>query len=155
VVSHAGSALVALIADQTGRVGRAHGLRERRSEHDSGRVMGALAVMLADGGDCSADLGAVRGQDASLRSVASDSQQMRRSKVLVRADGAGATHELLDYCREHRLRYSVPFTTLNANMTPSSTGSPSPRLRLLAGEWSHAAALSGASARRGRGGAAP
>ena len=28
---------------------------------------------------------------------------------MVRADSAGATHELLDFCREHRLRYSVGY----------------------------------------------
>jgi len=30
-------------------------------------------------------------------------------EILVRADSAGATHDLLDFCREHRLRYSVGF----------------------------------------------
>jgi hypothetical protein len=30
--------------------------------HDRGRVIRELAVMLADGGDCSTDLGAVRDQ---------------------------------------------------------------------------------------------
>jgi hypothetical protein len=38
-----------------------------------GRVVRDLAVMLADGGDCLADVGAVRDQDALLGSVASDS----------------------------------------------------------------------------------
>lgn len=27
----------------------------------------------------------------------------------MRADSAGATHDLLDFCREHRLRYSVGY----------------------------------------------
>src|SRR5215217_3408270 len=31
----------------------------------------------------------------------------RASKVLVRADSAGATHGLIDYCREANLRFSV------------------------------------------------
>ena len=30
-------------------------------------------------------------------------------EILVRADTAGATHDLLDFCREHRLRYSVGY----------------------------------------------
>jgi hypothetical protein len=30
-------------------------------------------------------------------------------EILVRADIAGATHDLLDFCREHRLRYSVGY----------------------------------------------
>jgi hypothetical protein len=30
-------------------------------------------------------------------------------EILVRADSAGATHDLLDFCREHRLRFSVGY----------------------------------------------
>ncbi len=30
-------------------------------------------------------------------------------EILVRSDSAGATHELLDFCREHRLRYTVGY----------------------------------------------
>jgi hypothetical protein len=30
-------------------------------------------------------------------------------EIVVRADSAGATHELLDFCREHRLRYTVGY----------------------------------------------
>ena len=81
VVSHAGSALVALIADKTGLTGALsdglEGLRQRRSAHDPGRVLRDLAVMLADGGDCLADLGAVRDQDALFGVVASDSTAFR------------------------------------------------------------------------------
>jgi len=81
VVSHAGSALVALIADRCGltralSVGLAS-LRQRRSGHDPGRVIRDLAVMLAGGGDCLADLGAVRDQDTLFGSVASDSTAFR------------------------------------------------------------------------------
>ena len=81
VVSHAGSALVALIADKSGLTGALSvglaGLRQRRSGHDPGRVVRDLAVMLADGGDCLADLGAVRDQDALFGVVASDSTAFR------------------------------------------------------------------------------
>ena len=224
-MSHAGSALVALIADKSGLTGALSiglaGLRERQAGHDPGRVVRDLAVMLADGGDCLADLGAVRDQDALFGSVASDSTAFRvidqiacrpglmdalagahaRARehvwkqaaapervtididatlitshsekegaagtfkggygfhplmaycdetgealgailrpgnagsntaadqiavveaaleqipaehiedleILMRADSAGATHDLLDFCREHRLRYSVGF----------------------------------------------
>ena len=225
VVSHAGSALVALIADKSGLTdalsARLAGLKQRRSGHDPSRVIRDLAVMLADGGDCLADLGAVREQDALFGSVASDSTAFRvidqiacrpglmdalagahaRARehvwkqaaapervtididatlitshsekegaagtfkggygfhplmaycdetgealgailrpgnagsntaadqiavveaaleqipaehiedleIVVRADSAGATHDLLDFCREHRLRYSVGY----------------------------------------------
>jgi len=134
VVSHAGSALVALIADKSGLTGALSmglaGLLQRRAGHDPGRVVRDLAVMLADGGDCLADLGAVRDQDALFGSVASDSTAFRvidqiavveaaleqipaehieDVEIVVRADSAGATHDLLAFCREHRLRYAVGF----------------------------------------------
>jgi hypothetical protein len=225
LVSHAGSALLAQIADKSGIIQalsvRLEGLKQRRSGHDPGRVVRDLAVMLADGGDCLADLGAVRDQGSLFGSVASDSTAFRvidaiactpglldavadahararehvwaqtgppdrvtidvdatllgshsekegaagnykggygfhplmtycdetgealaailrpgnagsntaadhveviedalqqipaelieTIEILVRADSAGATHELLDFCREHRLRYTVGY----------------------------------------------
>jgi len=91
VVSHAGSALVALIADKSGLTGTLSiglaGLRERRAGHDPGRVVRDLAVMLADGGDCLADLGAVRDQDALFGSVASDSTAFRVIDQIARRPG--------------------------------------------------------------------
>jgi hypothetical protein len=225
LVSHAGSALLAQIADKSGLTTalsvRLAGLKQRDSGHDPGRVMRDLAVMLADGGDCLADLGAVRDQDALFGPVASDSTAfwvidkvactpglsdaladahararervwtlsgapervtidvdatlvtshsdkegaagtykggygfhpmmaycdetgealgavlrpgnagsntaadhiaviqdalaqipaslIETIEIVVRADSAGATHEVMDFCREHRLRYSVGF----------------------------------------------
>ena len=77
LVSHVGSALLAQIADKSGLTRalsvRLAGLKARRSGHDPGRLVRDLAVMLADGGDCLADLGAVRDQDALFGAVASDS----------------------------------------------------------------------------------
>ena len=59
LVSHAGSGLLAELADRSGLTSAlSRGLarvRERRSGHDPGRVVRDLAVMLADGGDCLAD----------------------------------------------------------------------------------------------------
>jgi len=59
-VSHAGSALLARVADKTGLTRALSGaLGEpglRAGSHDRGRVIRDLAVMLADGGDCLADL---------------------------------------------------------------------------------------------------
>jgi hypothetical protein len=51
--------------------------RERRSAHDPGVVLRDLAVMLADGGDCLADLGASRNQPDLYGNVASDSTAFR------------------------------------------------------------------------------
>ena len=81
LVGHAGSVLVAGVAD---RVGLTRALsaamapsRERRSAHDPGVVLRDLAVMLADGGDCLADLGASRDQPDLYGNVASGSTAFR------------------------------------------------------------------------------
>src|ERR1035437_9144851 len=81
LVGHAGSALVAGVAD---RVGLTRALsaamapsRERRSAHDPGVVLRDLAVMLADGGDCLADLGASRDQPDLYGNGASRSAAFR------------------------------------------------------------------------------
>jgi hypothetical protein len=66
LVGHAGASLLAEVADKTGltralSLGLA-GMKERRSGHDPGLVVRDLAVMLANGGDCLADLGGLRDQ---------------------------------------------------------------------------------------------
>jgi Transposase DDE domain group 1 len=81
LVSHAGTALLAQVADKIGLT-RALSmglgvLKQRRRGHDPGRVIRDLAVMLADGGECVSDLGAVREQDALFGAVASDSTAFR------------------------------------------------------------------------------
>ena len=102
LVSHAGSALLAQVADETGLTpALSRGLspmRERRSGHDPGRVVRDLAVMLADGGDCLADLGAVRDQAPLFGAVASDSTAFRALDRIAR-DPA-----LLDALRAARAR---------------------------------------------------
>src|SRR5437763_16279831 len=81
LVSHAGTALLAQVADKLGLTKalslRLAGLKQRRRGHDPGRVIRDLAVMLADGGECVADLGAVREQQALSGPVASDSTAFR------------------------------------------------------------------------------
>jgi len=52
-------------------------IKQRRRGHDPGRVIRDLAVMLADGGECVSDLGAVRDQQALFGPVASDSTAFR------------------------------------------------------------------------------
>ena len=80
LVSHAGSALLAQAADKMGLTRalsvRLSVLKQRRRGHDPGRVIRDLAVMVADGGECVADLGAVRDQQALFGPVASDSRLM-------------------------------------------------------------------------------
>src|SRR4051794_418603 len=69
------------MADQlglTGALSRSLGsIKQRRRGHDPGRVIRDLAVMLADGGECVCDLGAVRDQQALFGPVASDSTAFR------------------------------------------------------------------------------
>ena len=81
VVSHAGSALLAQVADKTGLTrALSAALGEpglRAGSHDRGRVIRDLAVMLADGGDCLADLGAVSDQAALFGPTASTSTAFR------------------------------------------------------------------------------
>jgi Transposase DDE domain group 1 len=81
LVSHAGSALLAQVADKLGLTGalsvRLAVLKQRRRGHDPGRVIRDLAVMLADGGECVSDLGTVRDQEALFGLVASDATAFR------------------------------------------------------------------------------
>lgn len=76
-MSHAGSALLARVADKLGLTKalsvRLGAIKQRRRGHDPGRVIRDLAVMLADGGECVSDLGAVRDQGALFGPVASES----------------------------------------------------------------------------------
>jgi len=97
-VSHAGSALLAQVADKTGLTRALSrelgGLRQRRGGHDPGRVVCDLAVMLADGGDCLADLRAVGDQAALFGPVASTSTAFRVIDLI--ASTAGMLEALRD-----------------------------------------------------------
>ena len=81
VASHAGSRLLADLAEVTGLVdefsGAVASLRQRRSGHDPGRVLVDLAVMLADGGEAISDLGVLRDQPELFGSVASTATAWR------------------------------------------------------------------------------
>lgn len=75
VVSHVGSALLTELADTLGLTNAlAEAMaptRQRRSAHNPGEVLRDLAVVLADGGDCLADLDVLRDQPDLFGSVAS------------------------------------------------------------------------------------
>jgi DDE family transposase len=111
LVSHAGSALLAQVADRLGLTKtlslRLAGLKQRRRGHDPGRVIRDLAVMLADGGECVSDLGAVRDQQALFGPVASDSTAFR---VIDRVAGDPA---LLDALRAAHARARERFWKLH------------------------------------------
>jgi hypothetical protein len=95
LVSRAGGALVAQVADRLGLTRalsrQLAGLKARRRGHDPGRVIRDLAVMLADGGECVSDLAVVRDQQALFGPVASDSTAFR---VIDKIASAGLLHEL-------------------------------------------------------------
>jgi Transposase DDE domain group 1 len=80
LTSRAGTALLSALADRLGLTGgltaalRCH---SRKVRHEPGRVARDLAVMLADGGDCLTDLGALRDQQVLFGEVASDATAYR------------------------------------------------------------------------------
>ena len=81
LTSRAGTAMLALLADQIGLTGAledglAH-TRQRRCAHPPGRVFCDLAVMVADGGRCVSDLGALGDQVAMFGEIASGSTARR------------------------------------------------------------------------------
>jgi hypothetical protein len=111
LVSHAGTALVAQVAEKLGLT-RALSLRlavikQRRRGHDPGRVIRDLAVMLVDGGECVSDLGAVREQDALFGSVASGSTAFRM------VDRVASTPGMLDAVRAAHARARERFWELH------------------------------------------
>ncbi|MCA1680886.1 MAG: transposase [Actinobacteria bacterium] len=84
-VSHAGSALLVGVADRVGltrALSEAMALtRERRSAHDPGVVLRDLAVTLADGATCLADLGTLREQPDLFGEVASTPTAFRGDRL--------------------------------------------------------------------------
>ena len=110
-MSHAGSALLAQAADKLGLTKalslRLAAIKQRRRGHDPGRVIRDLAVMLADGGECVSDLGAVRDQQALFGAVASDSTAFR---VI---DRIAADPALLDALRSAHARARERFWELH------------------------------------------
>jgi hypothetical protein len=81
LTSRAGTALLVGLSDRVGLTeafSRAmRGVRRRRSRHDPGRTLRDLAVMVADGGDCLADLSALRDQPTLFGDVPSDATAWR------------------------------------------------------------------------------
>jgi hypothetical protein len=81
VVSHAGTRLLADVADACGVSAALSdalgGMRKRRSGHDPGRVLTDVAVMLADGGEAISDLAVLRDQSDMFGPVASTATAWR------------------------------------------------------------------------------
>ena len=110
LVSHAGSALLARVADKLGLTKalslRLAAIKQRRGGHDPGRVIRDLALMLADGGECVSDLGGVRDQEALFGPVASDSTAFRI------VDRIASDPELVDALRSAHARARERFWKL-------------------------------------------
>lgn len=80
LTSRAGTALLTGLSDRIGLTdGLVSALRvhSRKVAHEPGRIVRDVAVMLADGGDCLTDLGALRDQEVLFGAVASDSTALR------------------------------------------------------------------------------
>ncbi len=81
LVSRSGTALIAELADRLGLTSSLSGAlastRERAGGHDPGRALRDLCLTLCDGGDCLADLGALRDQQDLFGSVASNATAWR------------------------------------------------------------------------------
>ena len=81
VVSHAGSRLLADLAERTTLTGQLSavlaGLARPRAVHDPGRVLVDLAVAVADGAECISDIAVLTDQPRLFGSVASDSTVWR------------------------------------------------------------------------------
>jgi hypothetical protein len=111
LVSHAGTALVAQVAEEVGLTAALSrglaGVKQRRRGHDPGRVVRDLVVMLVDGGECVSDLGVVREQDALFGAVASDSTAFRM------IDRIASEPELLDAVRVAHARARERFWALD------------------------------------------
>ncbi|MBA5848265.1 IS1380 family transposase [Gordonia amicalis] len=92
VVSHAGAAVVLRAAEKTGlTTGLSEALapwRKPLATHDPGKIIADLAVAIAIGGDCLADINQVRADPAVFGHVASDPTVSRLISVL--ADDAPA-----------------------------------------------------------------
>jgi hypothetical protein len=111
LVSHAGSALLAQVADKVGLTSalslRLAVLKQRARGHDPGRVIRDIAVMLADGGECVSDLGGQREQAALFGQVASDSTAFRT------VDRVASTPGLLKAVRAAHARARARFWELH------------------------------------------
>jgi Transposase DDE domain group 1 len=111
LVSHVGSALLAQAADKLGLTKalslRLGAIKQRRRGHVPGRVICDLAVMLADGGECVADLGGIRDQEALFGPVASD------STAFGVIDRVAADRTLLDALRAAHARARERFWELH------------------------------------------
>ena len=126
VGSHAGSAVLRLLADRTGlteALSRAVRRRGFAPVHDRGRVLVDAAVCIADGGRVLSDLAALRDQAELFGSVASDATLWRALEEIGDAQRARVGRPLpgVSSCGSYPLASNLRPTT--PGLAPSS---PSP-----------------------------
>jgi hypothetical protein len=103
LVSHAGTALLAELADRTGLTQALRDAmaptRQRRSTHDPGRVLRDVVVMLCDGGECVSDLDSLANQERLFGPVASQTTAQRTLKSIGQ-DELAAIHQAVAKTRQ-------------------------------------------------------
>jgi hypothetical protein len=131
VVGHAGTRLLADLADATGlTVAFSEALaplRVRQSGHGPGRVAVDLAVMLADGGEAIADLAVLRNQADLFGPVASDPTAWR---LLSTMDGAALDRLRAARAQARELAWAQRIETRGALPASTAAGLPVPGLVL-------------------------
>jgi Transposase DDE domain group 1 len=131
VVGHAGTRLLADLADATGLTAAFRDalapLRVRQSGHDPGRVAVDVAVMLADGGQTIADLAVLRNQADLFGQVASDPTAWR---VLCDLDAAALTRLRQARARARELAWAQLAETRGGLPPSMAAGRPVPGLVL-------------------------
>lgn len=131
VVGHAGTRLVADVAEVTGLLGgfsdALAGLRQRRSGHDPGRVAVDVAVMLADGGEAIADLAVLRNEAGLFGAVASNPTAWR---VLSDVDEAGLARLRTARAQAREVAWAQLTETRGGLPESTAAGLPVPGLTL-------------------------
>jgi hypothetical protein len=131
VVGHAGTRLLADLADATGlTTGFSDALarlRVRQGAHDPGRIAVDLAVMLADGGETIADLAVLRNQAELFGAVASDPTAWR---LLSDLDDTALTRLREARAHARELAWAQAIETRGKLPTSTAAGQPIPGLVL-------------------------
>lgn len=127
VIAHAGSRLLADLAEATGLQGAFREAlapcRQRRGGHDPGRVAVDVAVMLADGGEAIADLAVLRDQPQLFGNVASPATAWRvlddiDAGALSRLRSARAAARELAWAQHAQTRGAFPQARAAGRMIP-------------------------------------
>jgi hypothetical protein len=128
LVSHAGSRLLADLADRTTLTAELSavlaGLVRPRAVHDPGRVLVDVAVAVADGAECISDIAVLADQPGLFGAVASDSTVWRLLDQLDHVQLAGitaaraASREVVWAQRAELAGASVPAATAAGQLLP-------------------------------------